>query len=79
MQIENLKSYLANINMSIKNFAEIIDCQPSHLYQILCGNCYAGERLARDIYNATGGIIIMPVNPKKTQKRQKKEKQSKNA
>jgi transcriptional regulator with XRE-family HTH domain len=74
MQVQNLKAYLANINMSIKDFCVIIDCDPKYIARIINGKSYPSKRLSKDIRIATGGIIDLPTRPKKIKEQQQKEK-----
>ena len=63
MQIDNLRAYLANIGMSFVDFGVILDTHPGHLSRVASGRVYAGKRLAKDISQATGGIINLPTRP----------------
>ncbi len=60
MQVTNLRAYLANVGMTMKDFAKKIACNRTYLARIVSGDSYAGHRLAQDIFEATGGIIKMP-------------------
>lgn len=73
MEINNLRAYLLQIGMQCKDFCVMIDVNPSHLSQIINGRAYPSRRLARDIYNATNGVINLPTRPRKA--KQEKEKQ----
>ena len=53
----NLKSYLANIKMTIKDFSALMDVNPNYLSSIINGHAKAGNRLARDIEKATNGTV----------------------
>ena len=68
----NLKAYLANINMSMKDFALSLGCNTRYLSQISSGKKIPSHRLAKDIEQATDGIIKIDVSMKnnKEQKRQ---------
>jgi len=60
MQVTNLRAYLANVGMTMKDFAKKIACNRTYLARIVSGESYAGHRLAQDIFEATGGVIKMP-------------------
>lgn len=80
MQVKNLRAYLANIEMSIKDFSEIIECDPSHLSRVMSGKVMPSPRLARDIRTATSGLIEFKTRVrKKNQKSQDPEEQQQNA
>lgn len=68
MEVENLRAYLANINMTLKDFSLIIECDYRYLCTVASGKKRIGKRLARDIRQATDGIINLPVSPKKPPK-----------
>ena len=57
MEIKNLKAYLANIDMTLRDFSEIIECSPEHLSRVVKGKTMASPRLAKDIREATSGLI----------------------
>jgi hypothetical protein len=57
MEINNLKAYLANIGMTMKDFCEEIDCCHTYMSAVVNGRAVAGHRLAKDIYDATDGTI----------------------
>lgn len=65
MQVENLKSYLANIGMTLKDFCELIDCDDKHMSNIIHGKKMASHRLAKDVKEATSGLISLPTRPRK--------------
>lgn len=60
-----LKTYLAEINMTMKAFAEIVDCTPYYLSNIIRGKQVAGRRLAKDVEAITGGLVQLPTKEKK--------------
>ena len=74
MEVKNLRAYLANVDMSLKEFAKKIDCNYPHLSRILSGYSYPSRGLSRDIYEATGGIIKIPTK-KEVEKKMKEETQ----
>ncbi len=53
----NLKAYLANIRMTIKDFAVHIGCNPVYLSRVLNEKLYPSARLSKDIYNETKGVV----------------------
>lgn len=76
MEITNLKAYLCQINMTVKDFCEIIDYNPTYLSHILNGRVLPGHRLARDINKATNGVVKIQAAPRKRDmKRMEAEKQ----
>lgn len=75
MKVENLKAYLANIGMTVKDFCTIIDCDPKYMARIINGKGYPSKRLAKDIRLATGGVIDLPTRPKNKQTKSEKQQQ----
>jgi len=73
MEVENLKAYLANINMTVKDFCEILECDNKHLSRIMNGKQSPGKRLAKDIRLATNGIIDLKVSPRKKEKKEQQQ------
>lgn len=70
MEVTNLKAYLANIGMTLKDFCEIIECDEKYMSNIMHGRRRAGPRLARDVRQATSGLIKLTTRiPKRDQKR----------
>jgi DNA-binding XRE family transcriptional regulator len=67
----NLKAYLANVGMTMTDFCQKIDCDRAYLSTISTGKVLPGRRLARDIYNATNGVINLPTKTKKSDKSDK--------
>ena len=51
----NLKAYLANKNMTFKQFAEIVQCHPQYIANIGKGRYKPGKRLLTRILKATKG------------------------
>lgn len=64
----NLKAYIANVGMTIKQFCKLIDCSQSYLSLIMSGKKTPGKRLARDIYNATMGEVQLETKAQKQKK-----------
>lgn len=57
MQVSNLRSYLAETGMSIKQLSEMIEYNPEYIRQIARGHALPSHRLARDILKATNGVV----------------------
>jgi len=77
MKVENLKAYLANIGMKLKDFCEIIDCDIKHMSRVINGHKTAGRRLAKDVREATSGIINLKTNVTKRHIRAKEQENKK--
>ena len=75
MQVNNLKAYLANIGMTLREFCQIIDVQEQHISAIIHGKRMAGPRLSKDIFQATDGLISLPF---RARKRDQKNNESQN-
>lgn len=71
-----LKSYLEENNMTLKDFAQIIDVSPAYISSISKGKYYPGARLERDIERLTGGQVTF--KGQKSKRRVKKEQQTEN-
>jgi hypothetical protein len=69
MEVQNLKSYIANVGMTITEFSKILDCHPRYLARISTGELTPGKRLARDLFNATNGVINLPTKPRKSKEK----------
>ena len=65
MEVQNLRAYLANIGMTMRDFAQVIECSPMYLSHVMAGRRKIGKRLARDIRQATDGIIDLSAVPQK--------------
>lgn len=57
MQVNNLKSYLIEKNMTMKEFSEKLDIAYPYLSKIASGKLKPSSRLAREINRLTDGII----------------------
>lgn len=75
MKVENLKAYLANINMTLKDFCEIIDCDDKHMSKVMHGHKMAGHRLAKDVKEVTGGLIALNTRMRKRDIRKQQKQQ----
>ena len=75
MQITNLRSYLVQIGMPVREFAKKIACNRCYLSRLITGDAYASPRLAKDIFEATGGVIRMPTR-EEAEKKIKEETQN---
>jgi hypothetical protein len=69
MEVRNLRAYLANIGVTLKDFAEAVECHPHHLSSIINGRFTAGHRLARDIFQATDGVVQVPTKKRKPRRK----------
>jgi hypothetical protein len=69
----NLKAYLANINMTLKDFGAYIEVDPRYLSSISKGRLLPGPRLARDIEKATDGVVTFDLSKKRRQGRPRKQ------
>lgn len=77
MKVCNLKSYLANIGMTLKHFCEIIDCDDKHMSRVMNGKKNASRRLAKDILEATSGVIKLETRIRKRYQRRQNQQQEK--
>ena len=75
MKVENLKAYLANIKMTLKDFCEIIDCDEKYMSKVMNGHLNAGHRLAKDVKQATSGLIKLKTRVRKKDLRNQKKQQ----
>ncbi len=69
----NLKAYLANVGMTMTEFCNKIDCNRAYLSTVSSGKVIPGRRLAKDIYDATNGVVKLQTKAKDCQKHEKKE------
>lgn len=65
MEVTNLKAYLANIGMKLKDFCQIIECDDKYMSHIVNGRKRAGHRLAKDVREATSGLINLETRVRK--------------
>jgi ribosome-binding protein aMBF1 (putative translation factor) len=70
MQVSNLRSYLAETGISIKQLSEMINYNAEYLRQIARGSVSPSHRLARDIFNVTGGVVKLQAKTKKPKENQ---------
>ena len=76
MEVKNLKAYLANKGITLKDFCESLDCDDGHLSKIMHGHKTASHRLAKDVREATEGLIELKTRVrKKDLKKMQKSKQ----
>ncbi len=68
MEVQNLKSYLANVGMTMKQFGDLINYNPDYIRHVSSGKILPSFRMARDIRNATGGIVDLEAQTKKRKK-----------
>ncbi len=57
MEVRTIKAYLAENGITMKEFAEKLECNRSYLSRIANGAIAPSPRLARDINRLTDGII----------------------
>lgn len=65
----NLRAYLANIQMTMKEFSQLLECSPDYLRLIASGKKFPSKRLAKDIHQLTDGIVVLPQKPPKASKK----------
>ena len=53
----NLKTYLVSIDMSIKEFSQLLEVSPGYLSRIIHGREVPGKRLTKDIHAITQGAV----------------------
>lgn len=70
MQIQNIKAYLANNNMTFKEFGELIDFSPVYIGNVSRGHVAPGRKFAKVVKEITNGEIDL--FPRVKQKEQKK-------
>ncbi len=75
MQVTHLRSYLAQVGMTMTDFAKKIECSRTYLSKLVAGDAYASPRLARDVLAATDGLIKLPTK-KDAEKKIKEETQN---
>ena len=64
-----LRVYLAVLNMSIKDFSYLVDCDPRYMSRIVNGHIVPGRRLAKDIAEMTDGKVKYKHKEKKKRRR----------
>lgn len=74
MEVSNLKSYLANIGVTLKDFCEIVECDDKYMSKLMHGKANAGHRLARDVNKATDGLVQLKVRDRKKDNAKTKDK-----
>lgn len=78
MEVQNLKAYLANVGMTIREFSEKVDCSPRYLARLSSGELIPSKRLARDINQATNGIVKLKTKAENCKKSQGKNDEHQN-
>ena len=73
MEVSNLRSYLAETGMSIRQLSDKIHYNAEYLRQVARGKAFPSFRLSRDIFNITGGVVKL-----KTKAEQANEGQTQN-
>jgi hypothetical protein len=75
VEVTTIRGYLGEMNMTIADFSKVVECEDKYLAKVLKGTVYPSRRLAKDIYNATQGIVKLATNPNtKTNKKQYEQK-----
>lgn len=69
-----LKTYLAENDITVRDFAKKLDCNPSYLSLIVHGRKIPGKRLAKDIEKATDHFVTYIDLELKAQRRFEKTK-----
>lgn len=68
-----LKVYLATIDMTLKDFSELVGCDRRYLSRIMNGHVKPGKRLAKDVFQLTDGQVHL-LEPEKKESNRKKRK-----
>lgn len=71
MQVTNLRAYLVNINMTMKQFARLIGYSPQYICAVLRGDQKPSECMVRAVKKETHGIIDLPYEPREIHKNSK--------
>ena len=67
--IKTLKVYLAEINMTLKDFSSLIDCSYRYMSRVMNGHAVPGHRLAKEISQITDGKVkFLPKSKEKVQR-----------
>jgi len=74
MQVTHLRSYLAQVGITMTQFAKQVECSRTYLSKLVAGDAYASPRLARDILAATGGLIKLPTKKESENKLREEQK-----
>lgn len=62
----NLKTYIASMNMTLREFCEILDCcSYVYLSQIATGTSKGSKKIRKEIEDLTGGQVKLPEFPDK--------------
>ncbi len=73
----NLKAYLANVGMTMTEFGNKINYDRTYLSMVSSGKVLPGRKLARQIFDATNGIVHLQTKTKKSeQNNQQEQKQN---
>jgi len=78
MEVQNIRAYLANIGMTLKDFSESIGTTPTYISAIDKGTKRASARLAKDICAATNGIIKLKTRVRKKNLKGKEQQEEHN-
>lgn len=60
-----LKTYLADIEMTAKDFSSLLGCNAQYISMIMNGHKKPGKRLAKDIEDLTDGKVMLLDKPEK--------------
>lgn len=60
----NLKAYLAESNMTMKSFADLLGINQRYMSRIMNGHIKPGKRLERDIHTLTEGKVALELKEK---------------
>ena len=52
-----LKSYLADIGMTVKDFSSLVQCNYRYMSRLMNGHAKPGKRLNQDIVDLTDGQV----------------------
>lgn len=64
-EVKNIKAYLANENITIRDFSKIVDISPDYCGRIFRGEILPSRQLAKRIYCETNGFLKLPYKLKK--------------
>jgi len=69
-----LKSYLAEIGMSVKEFSALVGCNYRYMSRIMNGHTMPGKRLKKDIEDLTDGQVKLVYKNERIKKAQENSK-----
>ncbi len=65
MEVTHLRAYLAEKQLTMKQFCKLIDRNEVYIAAVIRGSRQCGYKTARDIEAATDGIIKIEHNPRR--------------